>query len=67
MREGSTKCWGTKTIGDLWKREGLSGVHGVNRMDTSVTFRRENREFEEGRFGVDKLSKKISWFWMGKI
>ena len=31
--EGSTNHWGTETLEDIWKREGWSGVHGVNKMD----------------------------------
>ena len=29
------------------------GVHRVNKMDIAGTFRKESREFEGGRFGVD--------------
>ena len=53
MGEGSTKKLGTETIGDLWKVEGWGGEHGVNKMDIIGTFRKENREFEGGGFGVD--------------
>ena len=28
VREGSTKQWGTETLGDLWKGEGWDGEHG---------------------------------------
>ena len=45
---------GTETLGDLWKGEGWGGVHGVYKMDTSGTFRKENRELERGGFGVDE-------------
>ena len=31
-----------------------NGVHRVNKMDTTGTFRKESREFEGGVFGVDK-------------
>ena len=44
--------WGTATL-DLWKGKGSGRVHGVNKMDTTGTFRKENREFEGGGFGVD--------------
>ena len=37
----------------MWKGEGWGGVHGVNKMDTTGTFRKDNREFEGGGFGVD--------------
>ena len=48
---GRTKQWGTETLGDLWKGEGWGGIHGVNKMDTTGTFREENREFEGGGLG----------------
>ena len=48
-----TKQWGTETIGDLWKGEGWGGVHRVNKMDTTGTFRKKSREFEGGGFGAD--------------
>ena len=35
-------------------REGWGGVHKVNKMDTTETFRKESREFEGGGFGVDQ-------------
>ena len=31
---------------------GWGGEHGVNKMDTTGTFRKESREFEGGGFGV---------------
>ena len=34
------------------ERDGV-GVHGVNKMDATETFRKEIREFERGGFGVD--------------
>ena len=46
MGEGRTKQWETETLGDLWKGEGWGGVHGVNKMDATGTFRKKNREFE---------------------
>ena len=51
--EGRTKQWGTEKLGDLWKGEGWGGEHGEYKMDTTGTFRKESREFEGGRFGVD--------------
>ena len=33
--------------------EGSGMVHGVNKMDTTGTFRKESREFEGGGFVVD--------------
>ena len=53
MGEGSTKQWGIEPLGDLWKGEGWGRVHGINKMDTTGTFRKESREFEGGGFGVD--------------
>ena len=53
MGEGSTKRWGIETFGDLWKGERWGGVHGVNKMYTTGTFRKKSREFEGGGFGVD--------------
>ena len=50
---GRTKQWGTETVGDLWKGEGWDGEHVVNKMDITGTFRKENREFKGGGFGVD--------------
>ena len=50
--EGRTKQWGTETLGDLWKGEGWGGVNGVNKMDTTGTFRKESRKFNRGGFGV---------------
>ena len=32
---------------------GMGGIHRVNKMDTTGTFRKESREFEGGAFGVD--------------
>ena len=43
---GRTKQWGKETLGDLWKGEGWGGQHGVYKMDTPGTFRKESREFE---------------------
>ena len=37
--EGRAKQWGTELFGDLWKGEGWGGVHRVNKMDTTGTFR----------------------------
>ena len=51
--EGNTKQWGTETLGGLWKGKGWGGEHGVNKMDTTGTFRKESREFEGGGFGMD--------------
>ena len=51
--EESTKQRETETLGDLWKGEGLGGVHGVYKMDTTETFRKESREYDGGGFGVD--------------
>ena len=51
--EGRTQQWGTETLGDLWKGEGLGGEHRVYKMDITGTFRKESREFEGGGFGVD--------------
>ena len=64
---GRTKQLGTETLGDLWKGEGwtykmymkykctkdIQEVHGVYKMDITGTFRKESREFEGGRIGVD--------------
>ena len=36
---------GEQTLGDLWRREGWGGEHGVNKMDITGTFRKESREF----------------------
>jgi len=36
--EERTKEWGTEIL-DLWKGEGWGGEHGVNKMDTTGTFR----------------------------
>ena len=44
---------GEQTLGDLWKGEGWGGIYGVNKMDTTGTFREESREFEGGGFGLD--------------
>ena len=52
VRVGRTKQWGTETFGDLWKGEGWGGEHVVNKMDITVTFRKESREFEGGGFRV---------------
>ena len=38
---------------EIWKGEGWGGEHGVYKMDTKGTFRKESREFEAGGFGVD--------------
>ena len=51
--EGRTKQWGTETFGYLWKGEGWGGEHGVHKMDTTGTFRKESRKFEGGGDGVD--------------
>ena len=48
---GRTKQWGTETLGDLWK--GWGGEHGVYKLDTTGTFRKESRSFEGGGVGVD--------------
>ena len=40
--EGRTKQWGTETL-DMWKGEGLGGVHRVNKTDTTETCRKESR------------------------
>ena len=50
--EGRTKQCVTETR-DRWKGEGWGGVHRVNNLDTTGTFRKESREFEGGVFGVD--------------
>ena len=42
-----------QTLGDLWKGEGWGREHGVHKMDTTRTFRKESREFEGGGFAVD--------------
>ena len=42
-----------ETFGDLWKIEGWGRVHGINNMDTTATFMKENREFGGGGLGVD--------------
>ena len=51
---GRTKQWGTETLGEICGRErdGV-GYMGVNKMDTTGTFRKENREFEGRACGVD--------------
>ena len=51
--ERSTKQWRTEILGDLWKGEGWSREHRVYKMVTTWTFRKENREFDGGGFGVD--------------
>jgi len=50
-REGQNS--GEETLGDLWKGEGWGGEHGVYKMDSTGTFRKESREFEGGGFRVD--------------
>ena len=42
-----------QTSGDLRKGEGSGGIHVVNMMETTGTFRKESMEFEGGGFGVD--------------
>jgi len=71
--EGRTKQWGTETL-DLGKGEEWDGVNGVNKMDTTGTFRtlhdrelsgRKSGNLKELGLGVDKRGKKILWMWMG--
>ena len=50
---GKDKTVGYRDFGDLWKGEGGGGAHGVYKMDTTGTFRKESREFEGGGFGID--------------
>ena len=51
MGDGRTKQWGTETL-DLWKGEGWDGVHGVNKMDTTGTFRTlQDRELSGRKAG----------------
>ena len=50
---GKTKQLETETLGDLWKGEGWGGEYEVYKIDNTGTFRKENREFEGGGFGVD--------------
>ena len=51
--ERRTKQWGTETFGDLWKGEGWGGVHSVNNMDTTGTFRSlHDGDFQEGKQGI---------------
>ena len=51
--EGRTKQWEAETLGDLWKGEGLGGVHMVNKMDTTGTFRSlHDKDFHEGKQGI---------------
>ena len=40
-------------MGYLEKEEGWGGLHGGNQDGTTGTFRKENREFEGGVFGLD--------------
>ena len=49
---GRTKQWETETL-DLWKGEGWGREHGLYKMDSTGTFRKESREFEGDGFGVD--------------
>ena len=49
MGEGRTKKWATEK-GDPWKGEEWGGEQEVYKTGT---FRKENREFEGGEFGVD--------------
>ena len=37
-RVGRTIQWGTETLGDLWKGEGLGRENGVYMMDITGTF-----------------------------
>ena len=46
MGAGDKREREAEKLGDLWKREGWGGVHVVNKMDTTRTFRKESREFE---------------------
>ena len=48
MGEGCANQWGIH----MRRSVGWGGVHGVNNMDTTGTFRKESREFEGGRFGT---------------
>ena len=54
-------------MGDLWKGEGLGREHGVNKMDITGTFRKENREIEGGGFGWINGGRKDRGFGWGKI
>ena len=50
---GKEKVWNSDMRRAVEGRSGV-GVHRVNKMDTTGTFRKESREFEGGGFGVDK-------------
>ena len=63
-REGRNSV--EQILRDLWKVGGWDGVHRINKMDTTGTFKKESREFEGGGFGVDSQGWKRSWFWMGE-
>ena len=65
MGEGRTKQWGTETSGDLWKGEGWDGEHGVNKMDTTGTFRKESRNMKEVGSGWINGGRKDSGFGWG--
>ena len=61
---GRTKQWGTET-GDLWKGEGWGGEHGVNKMDTTATFRTlHDRELLVRKAGNLKVS--LGWINRGR-
>ena len=45
---------------------GWGGVHGVNKVDTKGTLRKESREFEGGGFAVDYRGRKDGRFGWGR-
>ena len=46
------KKWKTETV-DVRKGKGWGGVHGVNKMDNTVTFMSLHyRDFQEGKQGI---------------
>ena len=50
----NNKQWGTQRF-DLWKGEGWDGAHGVNKMDTTGTFRTlHNTELSGRKAGILK-------------
>ena len=74
--ERRTKQCGTETLGDLWKREGWGGVHWVNKMDATGTFRslhdrdlsgKKAENLKEEVFGWISGCRKDRGFGWGKI
>ena len=61
MGEGRKKQWGTETLGDLWKGEGWGGDHGVNKMDTTGTFRTLHDRELSGRKAGNLKEVGLGW------